>query len=1438
MKFIKLSFIFFIFSFFLVFNKVEASRGDFDAKAQVPESLSTGVVIAKSDGEIIDCTKAPLWDRRLNGSGNNGIGILILNKKNVTVKNCDVSGFYFGLFADNATGLTIENSSFYSNNVVTKDFYPNSFSKEADISKNITEGEIITFINKTIHQPLINFPNASDDRKWEKGGGIIIQNSDNISVKNTLAQYNFIGVGLFNVSNSEISDNNLSYNPGFGIFLYNATHNTIDNNNLSHSNNLAEWIRKPGIDNAALMLIHGSSYNKITNNNMDYSADGLFLTAAEAPPYPTSDYNYIAGNSARYSPHNAFEVVFSYGNILENNDASYSNYGFWATYGEGLKIINNKIIGNISAGIAIRQGLNYEITGNVIQDSGWYEITGKKRSAPHPDGFGVLIITDEAHNWKPVFPANKNITIKDNQFISNQKAIGIDGDFEIDGTPESNYLKNSNIVSRILNFFFSVETTTKNGYINTFKDNKKNINYGPDYKLVNTNAEATPSCEILSKGTALNPYVITFISTGFSDISEVRDNFIPSCTGSIGNLNPSSAFPDITKNVPNLGIFSIEPFKSNKDKFIIQYINSLNASQNFGCQTNGTGCDYTAIKNRALSSCPNTNAIFLLKNDGYFGWTTNNGPDPFASSNIPLIALGVSSSKERIENEAWGVCAHEFGHAFGFLADEVGGEKNISQTGYNSAKVANCALPSECQAKFGKNSPCIAGCGFSDSLSRSRQNSIMAGNITASVPDSTTFNEPSLKRLSNLIKNADILKAPSFSGVAWNYFSNTEGPKTKSYFDPYQCYFSVDPIYNAEEYLFTIKMPVKNLIGSETDDVIEIYNSDLNENYQKNPQKNIVENCNFFENNLDINKTPLSVKRFLIKKGIKIEKNLKISLSNFLDLSDYYDEIPLTLTASVKVNGKWSRENEYNTSFLKEILRQPIIIFPQDKQKISLEDCYIEVISLPNAKKYHFSSSIIVWNSSSPVNIKYSSDSDPDYLKKDTEKNKTDKCALEENYDSLNKLAESYPDSILVISVNAEDNKGMESSSIIYVYIRPKAALPQSKIISPKEGSYFNLEDCQNFNIETTLIPEADTYIFSLSLGGKNIGGSYKSKNKTDFCFANILIINAISNSQSEIAFPVPLSIKVIAKKNGEAVSKESPPVTIYVNNPESNLLITYPKDGQVFNLNDLENCYIEATTTISDSKIELFSFDAFPDPNIFIDGAPIHYSENTEKNRTNSCFYSFALDYLKDILFKNTPSSSIPFYINVYASTDRGKTIKSSITTYINNSNNVNDYSTSTPNISNNDNLISTTTPSAKTIRPLNISSSNSTPIFTYPKEGDNLTLGEIFKFSIAPVKNATAFRFFIYQNNKLIYEGEQSIDSIAKGEKFNLKTYYNLVPGILEIRASAKVDGVWSPEAKIKVNLINKQKSELKNSFNQKLAGSLPTLYQLLNPLFFFLK
>jgi parallel beta-helix repeat protein len=41
------------------------------------------------------------------------------------------------------------------------------------------------------------------------------------------------------------------------------------------------------------------------------------------------DNNIIEDNDGSYSPTNAFEAIFSRGNIFRSNIANYSNYGFW-----------------------------------------------------------------------------------------------------------------------------------------------------------------------------------------------------------------------------------------------------------------------------------------------------------------------------------------------------------------------------------------------------------------------------------------------------------------------------------------------------------------------------------------------------------------------------------------------------------------------------------------------------------------------------------------------------------------------------------------------------------------------------------------------------------------------------------------------------------------------------------------------------------------------------------------------------------------------------------------------------------------------------------------------------------------------------------------------------------------------------------------------------
>lgn len=696
-----------LFSLFIALAVVGVVSGLIPSRSGAPLTAQlTGdipaVRTATRDSEIIDCGNQQITSASLN----NGIGILVRNVSNVTVRNCQVRNFWVGLFAENAPGLTV---------------YDSNFSNNAILSSSDSG-----FIDKR-RGPYISIPGpyvATGNNTVRGGGGIVIQNSSDVSVSRTTAINNFSGIELYNISEATIENNNLYDNLGFGAFLYNTDNSVIQNNNMF--NIRYPWDPSGALDNAALMMIHDSDNNQIIGNNLSNSADGLFLSNAESPNETlngvragslTSDYNIFRNNIAENSPHNAFEVVFSYGNVFENNTASNSNYGFWITYGNGHRLTGNTISGNRTAGIELRQTQNYTITGNTITNTN-----------PGP---AIAIRTDASHNWKPTFPANNNITITGNTINSNIRGIHIEGDIQsssvagntMQGNSEGNITGSYNAVSG---------TTITESSISSSSD----------------------TCETVYAGAAPHPYVITFISDGFENQSVVKDNFLPLCTGAMGPLNPNLAFPDISRalNLPNLGIFSLEPFRSARNNFNIQFVRT-SGSFDDGCSNNGQGCNINAIKQRVTAACPNTNLTILFHNDGFFGWTSGNSPNPFTPGSIPLIAIGVSAEPSRITNEHWGVCSHEFGHAFGYLADEITGSLSLAATRYetNRDSIANCALPSECASKFDSAS-CVAGCGNSTSLSRPRANSIMNG-VFLNTPDSLTFNQPSINRLSSLLNN-------------------------------------------------------------------------------------------------------------------------------------------------------------------------------------------------------------------------------------------------------------------------------------------------------------------------------------------------------------------------------------------------------------------------------------------------------------------------------------------------------------------------------------------------------------------------------------------------------------------------------------------------------------------------------------------------------------
>ncbi|HKG54907.1 MAG TPA: right-handed parallel beta-helix repeat-containing protein, partial [Anaerolineales bacterium] len=117
-------------------------------------------------------------------------------------------------------------------------------------------------------------------------------------------------------------------------------------------------------------------------------------------------------NDASYSPNNAFEGVFSKGNIYQGNKASHSNYGFWLGFSSDCTLKDNQIYNNRQAGIAVENGVNFNVMNNDIQNN----------------THGILIWTRSYDFLKKIPDMNatsRDWLIEKNRLIQNKKAIRI-----------------------------------------------------------------------------------------------------------------------------------------------------------------------------------------------------------------------------------------------------------------------------------------------------------------------------------------------------------------------------------------------------------------------------------------------------------------------------------------------------------------------------------------------------------------------------------------------------------------------------------------------------------------------------------------------------------------------------------------------------------------------------------------------------------------------------------------------------------------------------------------------------------------------------------------------------------------------------------------------------------------------------------------------------
>ena len=293
-----------------------------------------------TDGLVVDLSGVVL-----DGEGAGGVGVWVHDCRDVTILNGTVVGFHYGIHADNVSSLTIRGC------VVSDSTNPLDAGWLPDTEAPVEEGF---------------------------GGGIYLRRARNCVVENNQAGNNFNGISLVRSEGNVIRGNNASYCGNVGIYLLGSSHNEVVENRAEHCIRYTGRFWCDTADSAGILLEDGSHHNRISGNSLRYSGDGFFIRGSSprgsnrrgsnrrGSNREPSNHNLVSGNDGSHSPNNAFEAVFSSGNVFENNVANFSNYGFWLGYSTSTTVKGNEVKACRFDGIAIEHGQDNRIEGNLI----------------------------------------------------------------------------------------------------------------------------------------------------------------------------------------------------------------------------------------------------------------------------------------------------------------------------------------------------------------------------------------------------------------------------------------------------------------------------------------------------------------------------------------------------------------------------------------------------------------------------------------------------------------------------------------------------------------------------------------------------------------------------------------------------------------------------------------------------------------------------------------------------------------------------------------------------------------------------------------------------------------------------------------------------------------------------------------------------------------
>ena len=316
------------------------------------------------------------------GTDKTGQGIRVSGRKNIAIKNLRIMNYYHGLSIKKSKEIEI------SNCMITSTSEVQSNTLFLDVWKRAVDSY---------------------------GGAIFLEEVTDTKIHDNDLQHQMNGILSYQCKRLHINNNNASYSSGFGFHLFETCDSTFVNNYADfccryYLSNTGSHL---GADAAGFLIVFKSCNNIFRENYARLGGDGFFL-AGFAPDGMEAgcNNNVFQENDASYSPNNAFEGVFSKGNTYQGNKANHSNYGFWLGFSRDCTVRDNQIYSNRQAGIAVENGVHFEIFNNDIQNNAhgiliWTRFYDFLRGVPN--------INETSSDW----------LIERNRLFQNKKAIRI-----------------------------------------------------------------------------------------------------------------------------------------------------------------------------------------------------------------------------------------------------------------------------------------------------------------------------------------------------------------------------------------------------------------------------------------------------------------------------------------------------------------------------------------------------------------------------------------------------------------------------------------------------------------------------------------------------------------------------------------------------------------------------------------------------------------------------------------------------------------------------------------------------------------------------------------------------------------------------------------------------------------------------------------------------